>query len=114
MLFSFAWSGLLLGLVSLRDVHIVIAQKTNHFLGWLFVVMAILFGAMGVYMGRYLRWNSWDVFIDPIELLHDLTARFMYPSQDWRAWGLTVAFSFFLGAAYVTLLLLMKNQPRES
>lgn len=114
MLFSFAWSGLLLGLLSLRDVQTVIAEKTNHFLGWLFVMLAILFGAVGVYMGRYLRWNSWDVFIDPIELVNDLVTRFMYPSQDWRVWGLTVAFSFFLGAAYATLLLLMKNQPNES
>lgn len=114
MLFSFAWSGLLLGLLSLRDVQTVIVQKTNHFIGWFFVVMAILFGAVGVYMGRYLRWNSWDVFIDPFELANDLVIRFMYPSQDWRAWGLTTAFSFFLGAAYATLLLLMRNQSDES
>lgn len=113
MLFSFAWSGLLLGLVSLRDVHIVIAQKTNQFFGWLFVVVAIFFGAVGVYMGRYLRWNTWDVFIDPAQLLNDLMLRFVYPSQDWRAWGVTLAFSLFLGTAYVTLLLLMKNHPAD-
>lgn len=108
MLFSFAWSGLLLGLISLRDVHMVVADKMGCVGGRLFALGAILFGALGVYMGRYLRWNSWDVFIDPLALLNDVLTRLVYPTQDWRAWGLTLVFSFFLGAAYTTLWLLMK------
>jgi uncharacterized membrane protein len=109
MLFSFAWSGLLLTLLSLRDVHTVIAQRYGCGWGRLFAAGAIGFGALGVYTGRYLRWNSWDVFIDPAELLSDVTHRLIYPSQDWRAWGLTLAFSFFLGSAYTTLLLLTED-----
>lgn len=114
MLFSFAWSGLLLGLISLRDVHFVITQKTNRMVGWFFVAMSIFFGAVGVYMGRYLRWNTWDVFIDPVALLNDLVTRFIYPTQDWRAWGVTAAFSLFLGASYIALLLFMKHQPADN
>jgi uncharacterized membrane protein len=114
MLISFAWSGLLLGLVSLRDVHVVITQKTNRTLGWLFAGTSILCGAVGVYMGRYLRWNTWDLFIDPIAFLNDLVTHFIYPTQDSRAWGLTVTFSLFLCASYLAFLLLMRHQPTDS
>jgi uncharacterized membrane protein len=49
-----------------------VKQRFNIMTGWLFVCAALLLGSFGIYLGRFLRWNSWDVVTEPQKLASDI------------------------------------------
>jgi uncharacterized membrane protein len=65
MLFWFAFTGLLLGIVSLFLMQEIIRQAFGRWVGWVFVALVTGLSSAGVYMGRFLRWNSWDILRNP-------------------------------------------------
>ena len=74
MLFWFAWTGLMLGVVSLYLMQDIVARALGGAAGWVFVVLAAGFGSFGIYLGRFLRWNSWDLLRRPGPLAGELSA----------------------------------------
>lgn len=112
LIISFAWNGIMLYFLSLNKVQSLIEQKFNRFLGWAIIVLVNFLSAFGMYLGRYLRWNSWDILIKPFELIHDIAHRFIFPFNHPRTWAMTLLYSFFLSAGYFLLsnLPLKKNQ----
>ena len=101
MILSFAWNGLMLGFVSLADVQKVLAKRFGSFLGWAFAILAIVLGSFGIYLGRYLRWNSWDIITNPINIAYDVAERVLNPLVYPRAWAMTIVFSTFLLLCYL-------------
>lgn len=67
---SFAWTGLCLGYVSLCLMQEVVRARFGRAVGWMFVLVMLALGSLGVYMGRVLRWNSWDVLKHPLGMFH--------------------------------------------
>ncbi len=66
---AFAWTGLCLGYVSLCLMQEIVRARAGRVVGWLFVVTMLALSSLGMYMGRCLRWNSWDVLRHPVDLL---------------------------------------------
>jgi uncharacterized membrane protein len=104
LLVTCAWNGLLLGLLSLREAHELVARRSGRGIGWLFALVAIAASGFGVYLGRFQRWNSWDVFSRPGPLLADLAQRVLHPAAHPRTWAVTVVFSAFLALAYLAFV----------
>ncbi|MGJ4788471.1 DUF1361 domain-containing protein [Leptospira koniambonensis] len=71
MIFSFSWCGLFSGFISLRMIQLVLNDKTNHWFGWAFVVLISPITILGVCIGRFYRWNSWDLIANPQSLFLD-------------------------------------------
>src|SRR5688572_33132958 len=65
MLIWFAFTGLLLGMVSLFLMQEIMRREFGRWAGWAFVVCVAGLTSAGVYMGRFLRWNSWDILRNP-------------------------------------------------
>jgi len=100
LILSFAWTGLLFGFLSLWDIEKILNKSikplwvTGISTGFLFL------GSFGVYIGRYLRWNSWNVVNEPIRLIGDVGERIINP-LDYRAtWGMTLLMGLFLNMMY--------------
>ena len=106
MLFAFALTGLMLGLLSLYFVHAVVQSHFGVMMGWLFVLITAVLGGIGVYIGRFLRWNSWDVFTNPISLLNDLAINLLNPDLFLKATVTTGMLTAVFMVAYVILFLL--------
>jgi uncharacterized membrane protein len=68
LIFSFAWNGILCGIISLRRVEsLMILLRGKQFSVFLvFVVMWLC--SFGIYIGRFLRYNSWDIITNPFSL----------------------------------------------
>ena len=69
MIASFAWTGLCLGYLSLYLMQEVARARFGWWASWTFAVVMLALGSVGVYAGRVLRWNSWDVVRHPTSLL---------------------------------------------
>lgn len=87
LIISYAWTGLLLGFMSLADIEGLLkrflAPKQTIF----FSTLLLFLGSFGIYLGRYLRWNSWDIINEPLKLLYDIGDRFINPFNHPRTWG---------------------------
>lgn len=112
LILSFAWNGLLLGFVSLADMQKEFTRRFGKFTSWLFVLLSLGLSGFGIYLGRYLRWNSWDIVSNPTALAADIMERFINPLAHPRTWGVTLVFSIFLLLAYLMLMQLGKRSSR--
>ena len=55
-------------------------------------------------MGRFLRWNSWDIFLYPTDVLGDIVHRLVHPFSHLQAYGVTLLFAAFLFVCYWTFV----------
>jgi len=101
-----AWTGLLLGIVSLRLMQEIVTRAASIAAGWLMVVAVTLLGSIGIYLGRFLGWNSWDVFQAPLVLADKAWDRANQPNADVRMLGFTVLFALLFLFVYVAVYLI--------
>ena len=114
MLSTFAWAGLLLGFLSLHLVHRAAARSAGRAAGWAVTVVGLTLCAFGISLGRFERWNSWDVVFQPAPLLADVAARVFQPWSHPRTSAVTFGFAAFLLLAYLSLLALIRlGSPAE-
>jgi uncharacterized membrane protein len=116
MLIWFAFTGLLLGIVSLFLMQEIMRREFGRWAGWGFVAVVTLLSSVGIYVGRFLRWNSWDIFSNPKGMALYTIQSAQDPSlQSIGFIGLFGAFFLFL---YITLYafghLLLERQTIES
>jgi uncharacterized membrane protein len=94
---AFAATGLLLGLGSLYLVQSAVRRE----LGWLVVGGALLLGSVGIYLGRFVRLNSWDFFTNPHYLAYLVRIRLADPLGNPKLIAVVVTSTLMLGAAYL-------------
>ena len=113
VLFSFAWTGLLLGFLSLYEIQRFLKKRLHPKLAWVFTVLAIILCAFGIYLGRFLRWNSWDVVFNPTTLLQDITVSLSHPTIYTNTLKITLVFSGFLLLVYLTMVALISGTGKK-
>ncbi len=100
LILTFAWAGLMWGFASLRKIQRGIFQSWNRWLApWLSVAVLYL-SAYGVYLGRYLRFNSWDLATHPEVILEEAFGFVLQPMVHPQVLGFTLGFGSFLVVAY--------------
>jgi uncharacterized membrane protein len=100
---AFAWTGVLLGFASLFVMQTVVRQWRGVVSGWVFAGTALALGSLGIYLGRFLRLNSWDAVEHPSVLPRIAHAVARDPFAYQEAIGVTVLFTLALGFAYLLL-----------
>ena len=100
LILSFAWSGLLLFFHSLNNIGEFAGQWLSPTKKRFVLIVLILLSAYGIYIGRYLRFNSWDVISAPEILFSQMTDHFVDPFSHKRTWGMTLLYGVFLLSSY--------------
>lgn len=108
MILTFAWTGLFLGFLSIYLVHENMKSRFGTWGGWLFVAAVLPLNAAGVYLGRVLRWNSWDVFTDPWKLLSQLSV--FLERSPYKFIGMMTVFGIL---GYLTIYMLIGDPPSK-
>ncbi len=82
---SFIINSLILGFLSIFLVHRELLKRVSARVAMLFVQLVILASSYGIYVGRVLRWNTWDIVTNFPSLVFDISDRllhiFSYPTM---------------------------------
>ena len=105
LLTTFAWTGLLLGFVSVYLVQQSVARVAGAAMGWFCALAALGLSGLGVYLGRYLRWNSWDLLVQPRDVLADIALRL----DSSRLVGMSLVMAVFLIVGRFMVMLTMPD-----
>jgi uncharacterized membrane protein len=101
LVLMFALAGCFAGMVSLRIMHELVRRRAGQVGGRCFVTVVALLSGLGIYLGRFERWNSWDLLTRPHQVawrtLWDLTS----PYAHARTMGVTLMFGALVLATYV-------------
>lgn len=103
MMTAFVWSGLLAGFLSLYMMHKVALVKFRRRDAHGLVAIVLLLCSFAIYLGRYLRWNTWDILVNPFGLVFDVSDRFINPSDHPQAFTTTLVFFVLLSSMYWSL-----------
>jgi uncharacterized membrane protein len=113
MLLSFALVSLWFGFQSLRIVQHWLARRYSRVAGWSAALGTLALSGFGVYLGRFPRWNSWDIVHRPQLLLQDIAGRVLDPVQHAQTWGFTLGFGTLLIFGYLFWISATTPQPAE-
>jgi uncharacterized membrane protein len=113
LILSFAWTGFLLGYLSLYILHKRVAKIFGPWVGWGFTLISLALGSFGIYLGRFERFNSWDLITAPGDLLADIYMRIRHPFDNLRTYGVSILFMALLLGLYLTLYA-FSSLPREA
>jgi uncharacterized membrane protein len=112
LLATFAWTGCFLGIASLRIMQGMVESFLGKIISWLFVMLAIGASSLGVYLGRFSRWNSWDILTQPELILAEVIGKVSDPFNNLRFLGFTLLFISFLTVSY--LMFISMHQVKEN
>jgi uncharacterized membrane protein len=96
-----SWTGMLLGVISLYLMQDIIVRSFGRTAGWVFVFVISALSSFGIYIGRFVRLNSWDILQNPAETAQEILGIVIDPSRRLAAFTLLYTI-FFL---FVFLLL---------
>lgn len=110
LLFFFGWIGLLLGMLSLFHVHQYLKTHLSYLFSELVIFAVCFVSSFGVYLGRFERWNSWDIFVNPFHLIKDS----FYVSTGLAHMGnpllFVIVFTVFTYSVYKMISVLVVNR----
>ena len=101
LLIWFSWTGMLLGIVSLNLMQEIIKRQIGRWAGWAFVVIVSCMTSVGLYLGRFVRLNSWDILQNPGQLATSIPDWLADPSL--RSLGFIALYTLFFIFVYLTL-----------
>jgi uncharacterized membrane protein len=99
MLSAFAWTSLVLGFLSLYLMQIVWRRAAGPIAAWAGVAAALALASVGVYIGRFIHFNSWDALLHPRRVAHVIDSHLVSPA-DARLAGALLVLTGCLTAAY--------------
>lgn len=100
MLMAFALTGLFLGYLSLYLMQEVVRGWLGSAASWVFALVMLGLSAFGIYLGRFVRWNSWDALLEPLNTLTE-AAYIANPARNPQALAFSVTFFAFSLVCYL-------------
>lgn len=97
---SASWNGLALGIISLLQVEYFLKARFREKWVMLISYLFIFLCGYGIYLGRFLRFNSWDIVTNPFSLFSSIYHSILHPVQYTATWAFTLIFSCLLGIVY--------------
>src|SRR5690606_6491486 len=103
MLTSFMLNGLALGFYSVFLVHKELKRYFSSHFAMAVIGLVFLLCSFATYLGRFTRWNSWDILLQPFGLLFDVSDRFVNPAMHDETYLATSSLFIVLFGAYLVI-----------
>lgn len=105
IIFSFAMLSLFYGFLSLKLMYDVFMKMSGKRLANIAIIASLLLSSLGFYMGRILRFNSWDIFTHPLKIIKEVWAHLFPIGSNLETY---VVILLFGGVQYM-LIVMMKD-----
>lgn len=105
--------GFTLGFTSLFLLHKEFLKRLSTRFSHSLIAAILLLSSFAIYLGRDLRWSSWDVVTNPGAILFDVSDRVIDPLGHPRALNVTGLFFVLLGSIYLALWILAQPKTRS-
>lgn len=96
-------TGVSLGFASLAIVHIELRRRLSATSAWRVVALILFLTSFAIYVGRDLRWNTWDIITSPAGILFDISERIINPTAHSQTFVITATYFVLLGVCYYCL-----------
>ena len=103
MFFFFGWIGLFLGILSLFQIHQYFKAHLNYLFSEIGIFLVCFISSFGIYLGRFERWNSWDVFLNPIAFIRNFFNLSISITHSGVPLMFVVVFTIFMYSVYKTV-----------
>lgn len=103
LVIQFAFLGMLIGFLAIRNVEHYLQQHFTHNTTRILINGSFILCAYGIYLGRFSRFNSWDLVTKPFDLIQVSADRIINPTEHLRTWGFTIIIAFMLMLFYYTI-----------
>lgn len=103
MFTSFIYTGVVLGFSSLYLIHLQLRRRLDVSQAAFWTGVTLLICSTAIYVGRDLRWNSWDVFTNPGGLLFDISERLQHPGAYPQMLVTIITFFVLLSSMYAIM-----------
>jgi len=100
---SFILNGCVLGFLSVYLLHIELRKRLNDLSSWLLVGTALFITSFAIYIGRELRWNTWDILLNPASILFQVSESILHPTEHHETFSITLSFFVLLTSLYVAI-----------
>ncbi len=114
LIISFAVNGWFLGIISLINIQNYIKKTWSLAKSWVMAIGALFLASFGIYLGRFLRWNSWDLLLHPGDLLKDILDRMLDPISHPLTFAVTFLFFIFLSLNYLIVKAIISDYNRQN
>ena len=111
---AYAFSGCYLGMISLILMQSLVRRSLGTIVSWLFALASLVAAGFGIYIGRFLRFNSWDILLNPIPLIKEIFSWFRHPKTNSDAFIFALTFSLFFAAIYFVVVAILNLRRAES
>lgn len=109
LLFTCCITGLMMAFVSLIRVEKYLSYHFSSRAVSVQIIFILFLASFGVYLGRFLRWNSWDIVSNPYGLALSIMQRFIFPLQHLQTWGITILLTILFYLLYLAIKKLPGN-----
>ncbi|HOX58420.1 MAG TPA: DUF1361 domain-containing protein [Candidatus Paceibacterota bacterium] len=109
-----AVTGLVLGFLSLYLMQSVVERMFGRAVSWLFICGVAALSGFGIYLGRFMRFNSWDVLFKPRQVYHGIGSWVADPLANSTSFVFPILFGAFLFLSYLMLFALTHLRPAQA
>ena len=108
LLFASSFIGIALAFVSLHNAESYLKTLFSKQVVRFCLACILFLGSFGVFLGRFQRWNSWDVVNDPFNLARYILSKIIHPVDNYKVWAITFLFT----TIYSLLYFFLRNLPQ--
>lgn len=97
---TFAITGMFLFYFSLFQMKNLLLEYFKRKTAKAIIIITIFLSAFGVYIGRFLRYNSWEILSKPFQIFKAIFNMITQPISNQEVWLFTFSLSLFLWLGY--------------
>lgn len=109
MIFSYAATGIVLFYATLLGMEKLLKKYLPASIVGFSMLIIIFLNAFGIYLGRYMRFNSWDIISNPMGLIGEILERFVDPISHTRTWGMTLSYGILFLIGFLCIKLFQRS-----
>lgn len=96
LLYSFAWTGLWMGVLSIQQIELLVFPSFSRNKRTATRILLVVLTAIGIYLGRELRFNSWDILTNLDSLISSVVSLLFNPAHHAGAWSKIILHSVLI------------------